>query len=82
MRELTKKANELETTLEELASLPDRDIQNIENTEKQLDDIKTTLQGKIQELAVDFNSLDTAEGQEIAELDRKIEFIKMGMNEV
>ena len=82
VRELTKKANELETTLEELASLPDRDIQNIENTEKQLDDIKTTLQGKIQELAVDFNPLDTAEGQEIAELDRKIEFIKMGMNEV
>jgi len=76
VRELTEKANELANTLKELASLPDSDIQNIENTEKQLDSIKTTLQEKIQELAVKFNPLDTAEGQEIAELDRKIEFIK------
>ena len=79
---MAKKANELETTSNELASLPDSDIQNIEDTEKQLDGIKTTLQGKIQELAVKFNPLDTAEGLEIAELDRKIEFIKLGMNEV
>jgi len=75
VQELEKKANELENTLKELASRPVRDLQNIGIIEKEMDGIKTTLQGKIQELGVKFNPSQTEEGPAIAELNRRIEFI-------